>query len=186
MRICTAHIESLVNYCQSRYHGTPKEDKESHDEYERRTWREKMHSDEEGFVLIPPMSLKFAIDGAAKKLRIRIPGKGNSEWGKILSGGVTVLSGAQLNVKKAEVEGQWLHLNADGRRGGGKRVLRCMPTIPKWKCKAEFYLIDDAITKEIFQKHLDEAGQLIGIGQHRPENGGFCGRFKVTKYVWDK
>jgi len=186
MRICTATLESLSPLCQSRYHNTPKNDKESHDEYEKRTWREKLYADENGFVYVQPMALKFSIDGAAKRLRIRRPGKGQSEWGKILSGGVMVMEPMTLDIKKADVEGQWLHLNADGKRGGGTRVMRCIPTIPKWKATMKFYLIDDAIPQDVFEYHLNQAGMIVGIGQHRPDNGGFCGRFKVGKTVWSE
>ena len=184
MRVCTATLESLSPLCQSRFHNTPKLEKESHDDYEKRTWREKLRADDSGNVVIPPMSLKFAIDDAAKRLRMRIPGKGQSEYGKLLAGGVMVMDGLTLNVKKDDVEGQWLHLNADGRRGGGTRVMRCIPTIPKWKGEMVFYIIDDAIPNDVFEYHLNQAGMIVGIGQHRPGNGGFCGRFKVVKTKW--
>lgn len=186
MRTCVAHLESLAPYFASRGHGTPKLDKESPDEYEQRTWRERLHTDENGYVILPPMGFKFAIDAVAKKLRMRVPGKGSSEYGKLLSGGVMVMEGVKLPVKKDEVEGQQLFLNADGRRGGGTRVMRRMPFVPKWSGPMTFYILDNAIPKDVFEKHLTEAGVLIGIGQHRPENGGYRGRFKVNKFEWSE
>lgn len=186
MKVCIATLESLSPYCQSRYHATEKLTKEGPDDYEKRTWRNKTHVDGDGNIVIPPMQFKFAIDAAAKRLRMKIPGKQNSEYGKHIAGGVMVLEGITLPIKRDQVEGQWLHLNADGRRGGGKRVMRCIPTIPKWSGEMQFFLADDVITKEVFEAHLREAGMLVGVGQHRPENGGFCGRFKVVKVKWSE
>ena len=44
----------------------------------------------------------------------------------------------------------------------------------------QFYIIDDAITGDVFKYHLQQAGSFIGIGRFRPRNNGFYGRFKVT------
>lgn len=186
MKICTATLESISALCQSRMHNTPKLNKEKPDEYEHRTWREKMHVDGDGFVFIPPMAFKFAIEKAASMLRIRIPGKGQSEYGKHFKSGVLVVEGLTLPVKKEQVDGQWLNLHANGKRGSGSRVQRCIPTIPKWSGDVQFFVVDDTIDEPIFEQHLKEAGSLVGIGQFRPENGGYCGRFKVVKTAWQK
>ena len=106
MKVCTATLESLTEYCQSRYHATEKQNKEGAADYEERTWRNKLHSDENGNVCIPPVAFKFAIDGAAKRLRMQIPGKGKSEYGKHLAGGVLVLEGITLNIKKDQEIGR--------------------------------------------------------------------------------
>ena len=69
-------LESVSTYGQSRFHNTPREEKESHEDYEKRTWRNKCHANEDGFIFIPPMQFKNCVSGAAKYLSIQIPGKG--------------------------------------------------------------------------------------------------------------
>lgn len=185
MKVCTATLKSLSPYCQSRYHGQEKLNKEAADAYETRTWMYRTHVNDEGHVIIPPMSFKYAIDSAAKRLRMQIPGKGKSEYGKHIAGGVLVMEGVVLPYTRESVPGDWLHLNADGRRGGNTRVMRCIPKIPKWSGKMQFYILDDIITKEVFEEHLRVAGMLVGIGQNRPENLGPHGRFEVVKTEWE-
>jgi len=59
-----------------------------------------------------------------------------------------------------------------------------MPVIPNWNGDVEYYVLDETITPDVFEKHLQEAGNFIGIGRFRPENGGFYGRYKVNKISW--
>jgi len=184
MRIVIATLESLSPYSQSRMHGTAEVEKEAKDEYEKRTWREKMHVTDDGHVFIPPMAFKFSLETAARYLRIRIPGKGQSEYGKHFASGVLVPEGPVLPDIAVEVHGEWLNLHANGKRGSGSRVPRCMPCIPTWKADVRYYVLDDVIPADVFETVLQEAGNFIGIGRFRPENGGFYGRYQVIKTKW--
>lgn len=185
MKIACVTLESLAPYSQSRMHNTPKNEKESYADYEERTWRERMHVNADGFVFIPPMAFKFSLQTAARFLRVKIPGKGNSEYGKHFIAGVIVPEGLMLSQTQDEVEGEWLHLDANGKRGSGTRVLRCMPCIPTWNGIVRYFVLDDTIGKEVFETHLSEAGSFIGVGRFRPENGGYYGRYKVAKIEWE-
>jgi hypothetical protein len=184
MKIATVRLQSISAYTQSQKIASPKKDKEGADAYEERTWRERMHANESGNVYIPAMAFKFSLATAAKFLRIRIPGKDKSEYTKHFNSGVLVLDDLVLPIKADDVQPLQLFLNSNGKRGGGTRVLRYMPTIAKWSGELEFYVLDDTITKEIFERVLKEAGNFIGIGQFRPENGGFNGRFSVVSVKW--
>jgi len=166
-------------------HNTPKLDKEAPATYEARTWRERMHVTDKGNVFIPPMSFKFALETAARFLRLRIPGKGQSEYGKHFQAGVIVPECLILPNKKDKVDGEWLNLHANGKRGSGTRVQRCMPIIPEWKGTVKYYVLDDTIPKDIFEQVLTESGNFIGIGRFRPENGGYLGRYKIVKVQWE-
>jgi hypothetical protein len=84
---------------------------------------------------------------------------------------------------KEQVQGEWLYLSSHGKRGQ-MDVLKCEPLIPDWKGTVQYYVLDDTITKEVFEKHLTESGNFIGIGRFRPENGGFYGRFSVKAIKW--
>jgi hypothetical protein len=184
MRVCEATLESKSPYSQSKFYTTPKLNKERPDDYETRTWRDRMHVDTNGVVVIPPMAFKNALSEVAKYLSIQIPGKGKATFTKHFEAGVMVLEAVALGIKQADVEGEWFHVPSDGKRGGGSRVLKCFPIIREWKGKVRFYVMDDTITEEVFAEHLIQAGAFIGVGRFRPRNNGFYGRFKVNNLKW--
>jgi len=184
MRICEATLESISPYSQGRFHDTPKNQKEGAGDYEERTWRERIHADENGDVFIPPMAFKNAMSEIAKFLSMQVPGKGKTTYTKHFEAGVLVMDAVPLGIKKDAVEGEWLFVPSDGKRGGGKRVKRCFPVIREWKGTVTFYVLDETITPDVFEQHLKEAGNFIGIGRFRPRNNGFYGRFKVVKAKW--
>ena len=180
--ICT--LRSLSPYSQSKHYTVPKLEKEIPKDYEIRTWRERLHVTEEGQVFIPPTAFKNCLSEAAKYLSMQIPGKGKNLYTKHFEAGVMVAEPLLLPIKKDEVEGEWLFLPADGKRGSGKRVDKCYPRIPKWEGQVEFLILDETITKDPFLEHIEGAGSFIGIGRFRPRNNGFYGRFEVVKVDW--
>lgn len=184
MKIARCHLVSLAAYSMSKKHNTEKLAKEKPDDYEKRTWPMKMHVNANGEVIIPPIAFKFSLETAAKMLRMRIPGKDRSEYGKHFKAGVIVTDEVVIAPSREAVQGVWFSMNANGKRGSGSRVDRCLPQVPKWSGIVNYYILDDTITEDVFEKHLEESGKLVGIGQFRPENGGYCGRFKVEKIDW--
>jgi hypothetical protein len=179
-----AHIESLSPYSQSRMHETPKLEKEHANDFEKRTWREKSHSDKDGNVFIPPMAFKIALAECARFLGETIPGKGKATWTKHFEAGVLCMDPIYIGVKKNDLIGEVYNMNADGKRGSGTRVPRTFPCVPEWKAAVPFYVLDQTITETVFRKYVDEAGKFIGIGRFRPRQGGFYGRFKLAKLEW--
>lgn len=184
MKVAKVHLKSVSEYSQSQYLSTPKLPKELHDDYEQRVWRDRVHATADGECFIPPMAFKSALAEAAKFMSKPIPGKGKQTWTKHFDAGVLVVDALPLGVNKEDVDGEWLLLNADGRRGGGTRVKRCMPVFREWAGDLEFLILDDTITRDVFMEHLHAAGSLIGIGRFRPRNGGFKGRFSATLLEW--
>lgn len=190
MRVATAHLESISPYGQGRHHETPKIARpngsvtEGPKEYEERTWRERVHADAEGNCFIPPMAFKNCLAEIAKYLSVQIPGKGKSTYTKHFEAGVMVLEGMPLGVTKDDAKGEWLFVPASGKRGDGKRVSKCFPVFPSWKGTVTFHILDDVITQDVFEQHLRDAGNFIGIGRFRPRNNGYYGRFKVNKVTW--
>lgn len=177
-------ITSLAPYSQSKQHHLPKLEKESPDAYEERTWREKCTVDGEGFICIPAMGFKQAFDRAAKMLSMQIPGRGKATYSKHFAAGIIVPGDLRLDVEKDKVARIAVNCNADGVRGSGKRVLRYFPQIPSWSGNLEVVVLDETITQSVFERHAQEAGMLVGVGQNRPENGGSSGRFRCEKFVW--
>lgn len=185
MRTAIATLKSVSPYSQSRHYAVDKLDKEIARDYERRTWRQRMHITDSGHVFIQPMAFKNCLSEAAKFLGIQIPGKGKSTYTKHFEAGVLVTDGLQLPILASDVEGEWLFVPSDGRRGGGSRVEKCFPVIREWSGAVTFYVLDETITPEVFEYHLRQAGQFIGIGRFRPRNNGFYGRFSVEGIRWD-
>lgn len=186
MQIADATLEGISPYSQSRAHFTPKKEKENHEDYEARTWRERQHYDKDGRVYIPPMAFKNCLAEAAKYLAIQIPGKGKSTYTKHFEAGVMVTDALVLPVNKDETEGEWLFVPASGVRGDGKRVRKCFPFVREWGGMVRFYILDDTITRDVFEKVLTQAGQFIGIGRFRPKSNGFYGRFAVKTVKWSQ
>ncbi len=176
MKTCTVTLRGASPYSQSRPFQTEIGPKESHEAFEKRCWSERLHKNGNGDVIIPPTSLKDCLWQGAKYLSIKK--KGQQTWTKHFRSGVMVVVAPVLTVKADEVEGEWLFLNADGKKGSGTRVWRCYPKIPEgWQTNVSFVVLDDEITQDIFFRVLRESGMLIGIGRFRPENGGYYGRF---------
>lgn len=184
MKTVEVDLISTAPYSQSRKHDTPRKEKETWDDYETRTWREKCTTDDQGNVVIPAMSFKQALDSVAKRLGEQIPGRGKNTYTKHFAGGVICERDVPLGVKKNESPAITISANADGKRGSGKRVNRTFPQWPTWKATANFAILDDQVTEAVFERHLTEAGRFIGIGRFRPENGGLNGRFRPIAFRW--
>jgi hypothetical protein len=181
----TCTLESLSPLSMSRHYTQPeKTSKESPADYEKRTWRERLHYDDKGMVFIPPMAFKLSLAEAAKFLGMKIPGKRNATYTKHFESGVLVLQGMPLGIKKDDVAGEPLFVPSDGKRGGSTRVDKIFPLIPKWAGIVTFHILDATITREVFEQHLNEAGNFIGLGRFRPRNNGYYGRFAVKKIDW--
>lgn len=175
-----AIIRGITPYSQGKHHEAPRlNEKEGKDDYERRTWRERMHVDSNGVVLIPPMVFKNCLAEAAKFLSKKIPGEGKQTYTKHFEAGLMVPSAISLGIRAEDVPGEALFVPSDGKRGGGKRVTRIFPRIDNWGGSIEIVVIDETITKDVLREHLVEAGNLIGIGRFRPRNNGYYGRFAV-------
>lgn len=190
MKICTAALKSATPYSASREHGTPKLEKETHDVYDIRTWRERLHFDEDEHAFIPGMAFKQALDKAVSMLGIQIPGRGKATYTKHFLAGCIVESDVHLSqggkpIMKGDAQMQRIYANADGKRGSGKRVFRHYPVIPQWEGAARFVLLDEQITKDVFERCLQECGRYVGVGRWRAEVGGMNGRFSVTKFAWE-
>ena len=182
----TATLHGIGAVCYGKYHATDKLDKEKHGDYEKRTWREKIHCDEEGYIFIPMFALKNMMSASAAYLGRKIEGKGNHTYTKHFEGGIMVPDHAYIRdsngnrIKKEDVQGDWRMVPSDGKKGGTKRVEKCFPVVPDWNIEAKFNIIDNTITPEVFTEHLIEAGWFIGLMSFRPRNGGINGRFQVT------
>jgi hypothetical protein len=184
LRTCGVHIQSVSPYSASRAHQEEKLSNETHDDYDLRTWRHKLTTDVDGKVVVPGGGFKQAIDGAAKMVGGKIPGKGNATYSKLFTTGVLVEGDMALGVHANDVGSIRIHANADGIRGSGKRVFRTFPIIPEWSGVLNVLITDPELPAEVFERVMTAAGRCQGVGRWRPEKGGSNGRFVVTQFEW--
>src|SRR5690606_11241247 len=163
--IAVAHIRGTTPYSQSRPMQTEKLPKESPRDYEERAWRDRIHADADGQVYIPPTAWKNGIAEAAKYLSIQVPGKGKATYTKHFEAGSMVAEPGYVGVHRDAVPGEWIFVPSDGKRGGGSRVWKCFPVISRWSVKVKFFVLDETITEDVFEQHLREMGQFIGLGR---------------------
>lgn len=158
--------------------------RETHDDYEKRTWKERLNH-ENGYVIIPAMAVKNALSEAAKFISLQIPGKGKSTYTKHFEAGIMVAENWKTNVKPEDVTGEAVFVPSDGKKGSasnGTRVWKTFPYIKAgWTATGELYVLDEAITKDVLERHFREAGLLIGFGRFRPRNGGMYGRYELIE-----
>lgn len=195
--IASATLIGTAPLFQSRFHNEPKKPKELADDYEKRTFMERLHtmkteglSDDDSQVVLTALALKGMMFNIAKYLSIQVPGKGKATYTKHFRSGVQVSKHPfiQYNGKiltKDEVQARAMHVPSDGVAGGGKRVIKYYPCIPSgWSVDVDFHITDETITETVFLQHLKQAGILIGLGAFRVENRGINGIFDVGDFKW--
>lgn len=180
-------IEGVAPLSFSKKIQSEKGEGESHDAFEQRTWKERLHVGSDGYVFIPPMMMKKCVEACAKFMSETVQGKGKATWTKHFKAGILCTEPLSLGVRPEEINGEWLFVPSNGQAGGGTRVNKCFPYIePPWTAKGQFILLDVALQEkrglEKLEQYLRQAGQFIGLGRFAPRNGGFYGRYKVTSF----
>jgi hypothetical protein len=184
MRLAVCDLRSISAYSQSRAHLTERLNREGNEDFERRTWRERCHTDAEGHIFIPAMAFKQSLDKGASMLSRKMPGRRNATYTKFFISGILCISPVKLPDMKDTVRGELVHCHSNGKRGSGSRVWRTFPMIDEWNAPVSFHVIADEITEDVFEETLKQAGAFVGVGRHRPENGGVYGRWVVEKIEW--
>jgi hypothetical protein len=166
----------------------PKLTKETHDSYEKRTWRERCHANAQGLLFVPSFGLKRMLENTARHKGDKIKGKGNKTRATKFKCGLTVDTDMILDpeISKDEVDGLWKFVPSDGKTGGGTRVPRCFPILQTWGGTFKVILLDEEIQREWVEEYAVLAGTVNGIGTWRPQNGGGFGRFEVTDITWNE
>lgn len=183
---CSCKVTSISAISFSKYYQVPHLPKESHRDYEERTWRERLHYDEKTMeCYIPPMAFKNCLSDAARYIGMKIPGKGKSTFTKHFEAGTLVVDKSYLGVRRDDVKGEWLFVPSDGKRGGGSRVEKCFPYVDPWEADINFIILDATLTKDVFELHVREMGNFIGLGRFRPRNNGYYGRFELKSMEWN-
>ena len=184
MKTVYATLASASPYSQGAAIQSKKNTGENHEAFEERTWRERMHVDNNGEIFIPPMCLKLCLENCARFLSETVPGKGKATYTKHFTAGVMVVEPLMLGINVNDVKGEKLFVPSDGKKGGSMRVWKTFPIIPEWKANCEIILLDPILVDKPakVEEYLDHAGKFVGLGRFRPLNGGYYGRFKVIDF----
>lgn len=195
-RVVTLRVASMENspYSQSKVLETPPEvypsggteDRDAHDE---RCWRERCHVLPNGMTYIPGVQFAQSIRDAAKMHPIPIPGQGGKAlYTKHFAAGIMVPDtvAVDLGVHIKDVKCEKLHVPANGRPGGTSRVWRRFPRWDSWAGEFKLYILDDIINRKVFERVLETAGMLVGVGRFRPPNRGFYGRYTAEVVSWQE
>ena len=193
MKIALVELESASPISFSKYYEPNRLEGESHLDHEKRTWRNKLHVNQDGNVVVPPLMIKNTLANAAKYMGRDVPHNiqlaGKATHTKHFEAGILCMEPMALSNEKGlitpdQVQDLWLMVPSDGKRGGTTRVARCFPTIPEWTGTATIHVLDDKITNDAFEFFLEKAGQFIGFGALRVRNNGYHGRFTINNIVW--
>lgn len=165
-----------------------KADDETNDQFEERTWIQRAHVDEQGRLFRPGSEIHRILCNAGAWLSMRIKGEGKKTYTKRLQSGIrvggtgnfVVCNGGGKPATVKDVVPLRLFVPSDGKRGGGKRVWRTFPSIRTgWTVDAELLIVDEAITEDVFTKHIVTGGLYDGMGSMRVGTGGPNGQFAV-------
>lgn len=186
MKKAICKLKSITPVTFGRFHQEEKQQKELPDAYEKRTWKEKAHFNEDEYVKIPGAMIANCIRESAKFMSMQIPGKGKSTYTKHFEAGIIIYNDIITPIKKEELRGDTRHVPSDGRPGGTKRVIKIFPIVQEWEGEVVVYIGDDIITADVFEQVVRNAGNLIGIGTWRPRNRGMNGRFELVDMKWSE
>ena len=165
-----------------------KDTKETHAQFDARTWRKKIHVDKDDNVYLQPFALKNALESAAKWMSMPIPSEGKKTFTRRFQSGTLVVKRMYLKdwdgkqILLEDVKLKELPVPSDGKRGSGKRVVRAFPYVEEWQLDAEIFVLDEKIDENVMLLHLETVAMFIGFGSMRVENGGINGRSSVESF----
>lgn len=186
-RVLKARIQGVTPYTQGRAMSSEKIDKEGHDAYDERCWRERATYDQDGNVTIPAQALYLALISVCKFYNETIPGHGKKTWTARFTRGVILRSAPVLEPARQveDLECQKVHVPSDGRVGGSTRVWRRFPIFWPWAAEVELLVTDRLIPDEVVERYLEQSGVLCGIGTYRRESRGTNGQYEMTSASWE-
>jgi hypothetical protein len=184
MKQAICKLRGITPVTFGKFHQTEKLPKELAGDFEQRTWREKLHVNNNNNVILPGTMFGNCIRESAKFMSIQIPGKGKATYTKHFEAGIIIKNDIVLPIKKEDVVGQPIHVPSDGRPGGTTRVIKIFPRVDEWEGTLTVLIGDEIITADIFEQVLVNGGNLIGIGTWRPRKRGMNGRFELIDMQW--
>lgn len=158
---------------------------ETHAQLEERTWRERCLTDSDGHLCFKAAAIHRSLITSAKWTSKKLTG--NKTYTKRFEAGMiaatpffTIYNGKGSTLKPDDCYQLPLDVPSDGQRAGKKRVLKYFPMLnPGWRCDAEFFITDEALTTDVITEHAKTAGLHDGLGSMRIGNAGPNGMFTI-------
>lgn len=163
-----------------------RQDDETEDQKDIRTWRQRAHVDSEGFLCVPSAAVKQSLCAAAKWLGDKFANDKKKTYTKRFQSGILCMAstfrvsrgGKDLTID--DVEEYPLFVPSNGQRGYSKRVWRRYPRVmPRWRVDGMLLVTDPMIDEEVFRRNLSCAGLHDGLGSMRIGTGGPNGMFEI-------
>jgi hypothetical protein len=179
-------IQGIAPYSQSKMLSETRGKKESWDEFETRTWKDKAHTNGDGdSIVIAGHAIHQMLVVGAQKGRLQPKAAKSAREGLAnrLVTGIALQGDAETSMKLSEARCVAINAHANGKRGSGTRVIRKYPEWPQgWTATFDVLVLDDSLTLDDLKSALEWGGLVCGLGRFRPENMGIYGRFTVTSY----
>jgi hypothetical protein len=159
---------------------------ETDEQFEERTWQQRVHLQADGTIFIPPHALHAGLIGAGKWLGMKL--KGSQTFTKRFVSGIVAIDPIAVFNKSGkpatmdDIKPLPLFVPSDGKPGGTKRVTRIFPVLSVWSCRAKIFVVDGKITPAILREHSDAFATFGGFRAMRVQNGGMNGRCKVAAF----
>lgn len=157
--------------------GLRKKTDEIHEQISKLEWLSALYWNNKFGACVPDRLLKGAIVASSKK----------DKKGKIYGASCIVLTDeAELifhdsKMSESELYETGKYIDRRIVNVQRSRVVRVRPIFDEWSCVFELAFDPAAIEEKDLLNTLARAGQIIGIGDYRPDCGGPYGRFTVEK-----
>ena len=156
------------------YTAKRKKTDDDHEAIARIEWEAGMYFKEDIGPFLPGRMIKAALIQSAKKTK---------DGPKIKSGVVVTTEEAPLEYNgPRDLEKMWKSAKFVDMRSvvvQRARLMRCRPRFLDWSATVDITFDGAVIDRADLVRIADTAGELVGIGDYRPENGGDFGRFSV-------
>lgn len=139
-------------------------------------WKAGMYHDSETGPYLPGRMVKAALIRAATKTK---------EGPKVRSGLIILNDKNRLeytgprDIDKLWKDGKYVDMRSVVVQRA--RTMRCRPVFHDWACTVTVAYDESVLDKADILRFFDTAGQLVGVGDYRPENGGDFGRFDAQE-----
>lgn len=157
-------------------HGKKKKTDEDHLEMAKLEWHGGIYHDAKLGPYVPARNVKAALINAAKKTK---------EGPKVKSGIVIMESMCKLVYKgPRDLASLWADGSFTDIRSvavQSSRVMRCRPVFQEWATTFTVVFDTAVVDRADILRFAETAGQLVGIGDYRPANGGDFGRFEAEE-----
>lgn len=178
----TATLVGMSGFIFGKQVSAAKERKESHEEFDERTWKEKIRVNDEGFIYMPGIALKACLCSTAKYAGMKIPGGRQRTYTQPFTRGLQCFEPILFDKKIGDIELMRLPVIAEPGSTKETRVPRIFPYLPEWTAKVRVRILDEIINTEVLAEHFNLSGIMTGMGTWRPERGREYGTYRVMDF----